>query len=428
MEANMIRALPLSLVLAAACSGAPGATPNMTPASNDVGSDEYPAAHPPIPLAADQGRHLVLSPLQLVTITFAGDSSRDQRRTFGDDILTGDWWSTVTRGYGIGAGKGGLYVELPDNVSGKTLADDKDIAPMLQQIIDAGQVVPDPSTLFVIYLPASASITVGTDKSCEVFGAYHYSTEITLAGAARDVPYAVIADCGRGDFAASASHEIIEAATDPLVHNDANGIVVPGSATHYLYDDAWAGNVGGGEVADVCAGRGPATAGAYAVVKSWVNAAAQESKDPCQPGDPGKIFFGAAIPTEVVHINADPQKRIDPHDSSGYVVLARGATKTLEVSVFSEAKLPHDLKLVVGVSRLLDAPPGGGWGGDSAHVDPIAAGVTATLSAATGRNGQKRTLTLTADASTKPGDYPFIVRAILEPDDYHSWPVILRVQ
>jgi hypothetical protein len=400
----------------------------MTPASNDVGSEEYPAAHPPIPLAADQGRHLVLSALRLVTITFAGDGARDQRRAFDDEIVTGDWWRTVTRGYGIGAGKGGLYVELPDTVSGKTIAYDKDIAPMLQQIIDAGQVVPDASTMFLIYLPAAASITVGTDKSCEVFGAFHYSTEVNVSGAPHDVAYAVIADCGRDDFASSASHEIIEASTDPFVHNDANGIVVPGSVTHYLYDDAWAGTGSGGEVADVCAGRGPATAGAYTVVKSWVNAAAQESKDPCQPSEPGKLFFGAAIPTEVVHIDADPQKRTDPHDSSGYVVLARGATKTLEVSVFSEAKLPHDLKLVVGVSRLLDAPPGSGFGGDSAHVDPIAPGVTATLSAATGRNGQKRTLTLTADASTKPGDYPFIVRAILEPDDYHSWPAILRVQ
>ena len=55
------------------------------------------------------------------------------------------------------------------------------------------------------------------------------------------------------------------------------------------------------------------------------------------------------------------------------------------------------------------------------------AGVTPTLSTTTARNGTRLTLTLTVASTVPAGDYPFVVRAILEQSDYHSWPVILRV-
>jgi hypothetical protein len=172
-------------------------------------------------------------------------------------------------------------------------------------------------------------------------------------------------------------------------------------------------------VADLCEGRGPFTlADGVDVAKSWVNAAAKESKDPCQPSDPAKIFFGAAIPTESQHYK-DPQDPTNDHDSEGYVLIKAGETKTIDVTVFSEAKLPHDLTLVVGKSR---------QNPDPSQVAPIAAGIDAKLSATTGHNGQHRTLTITAAANAAKGDHKFVVRAILEQSDYHSWFVILRVQ
>jgi len=108
------------------------------------------------------------------------------------------------------------------------------------------------------------------------------------------------------------------------------------------------------------------------------------------------------------------------YQSEGYVLMTAGTTRTLPVDVFSEAKLPQDLSLVVGKSgRNANTPT---------QVSAIATGVTAALSQTTGRNGSKLTLTITTSSSTPKGDYPFVVRAILSNADYHSWWLVLRVQ
>jgi hypothetical protein len=103
------------------------------------------------------------------------------------------------------------------------------------------------------------------------------------------------------------------------------------------------------------------------------------------------------------------------------MLVKRGETKTVDVVVFSEAKLPNDVQLFVG-SRVRGAT-------DPSQLNPIAAGVTATLSPTTGHNGTHVTLTIDVASTATPGDYPYVVRAILSnPGDYHSWWVILRVQ
>jgi len=66
---------------------------------------------------------------------------------------------------------------------------------------------------------------------------------------------------------------------------------------------------------------------------------------------------------------------------------------------------------------------------DPMDLAPVGTGITATLSQATGHNGTHVTLSLSVASTTTPGDYPFVVRAILDDStpDYHSWPVVLRV-
>ena len=229
-------------------------------------------------------------------------------------------------------------------------------------------------------------------------------------GGGVDVAYAVLPDCGGGADTVTVSHELIEAATDPHPA-DVLG--------WYGYQDAWWG-AGGGEVADACEGRASVTWNGNAVTRSWVNTASAASHDPCQPVAPGEVFYAAAVPTEVVTGLVDPTGGPD-YDSDGYMVVKRGETKTVDVVVFSEAKLPNDLQLVVG-SRVRGST-------DPSQVNPITTGVTSTLSPTTGHNGTHVTLTVNVASTTAPGDYPYFVRAILNnPDDYHSWWVILRVQ
>jgi hypothetical protein len=386
-----------------------------TDASQDDGP--YPAAHYPLPMMQNLGGTVLAAP-EVVTVTFKGNTNRDTERAFDDSIVTSSWWTTVTDGWGIAPGKGGVYVELDDTVSGKTLDDQNDLQPMIANWIASAAVPPpDANTVYAIYFPASTTITLQGSPSCQAFGGYHnaapYGAGALDGGAGADaggpvVAYAVLPDCG-GGLTVTTSHELIEAATDP------NPI---GNTTWYGYDDAWWG-AGGGEAADLCEGRGTVTVGSDDVAKSWVNKAAAASHDPCQPADPGEIFYSAAVPTQVVSGLHDPTGGPD-YSADGFLLANAGDNKSIDVVVFSEAKLPNELSLVVGKRPRGATTP--------QQVDPIGAGVTASLSPTTGHNGTHVTLSLQIAASTAPGDYPFVVRAILNDNDYHSWPVILRVQ
>jgi hypothetical protein len=382
----------------------------------------YPAAHYPEPQFKDFGGPVLSTP-KVVTVTFVGDANRDTERTFDDAIIQSDWWTTVTDGWSISKGVPGTYAELPDTVSGKTLDDTKDLQPMITQWIASGVLPePDANTVYVIFFPTSTTITLQGSASCSAFGGYHNNASLALSdggatllpdGGGTDVAYAVIPKCGGGGSngfsTVTVSHEIIEAATDPHPSD------VP---TWYGYDDAW-WSPGGGEVGDVCEGRGSVTSGTYKVTRAWVNKAAAASHDGCQPEAPGEVYYAAAVPTQVVTGLTDPTGGPN-YDSDGFMLVSRGETKTVDVVVFSEGPLPNDVSLIVG-SQPQNAT-------DPTQLNPIATGVTATLSPTTGHNGTHVTLTIQVASTVAPGDYPYLVRSILSSTDYHSWWVILRVQ
>jgi hypothetical protein len=390
------------------------------PEAGDYGP--YPAAHYPMPQFKNFGGPVLSAP-RIVTVTFVGDANRDTERTFDDAIVQSDWWTAVTDGWNIAKGTGGVYAELPDTVSGKTLDDTNDLQPMIAQWIASGALPPsDANTVYVIFFPSSTSITLQGSASCNAFGGYHNDASLLLAdggvtllpdGGGTDVAYAVIPKCGSGGAngfsTVTVSHELIEAATDPHPSD---------VLTWYGYQDAW-WSAGGGEVGDVCEGRGSVTSGTYKVARAWVNKAAAESHDGCQPEAPGEVYFATAVPTEVVTGIKDPTGGPD-YDSDGYMLVTRGQTKTVDAVVFSEGPLPNDVSLIVG------SEPQGAT--DPTQLGPIATGVTASLSPTTGHNGTHVTLTIQVASTATPGDYPYLVRSILSANDYHSWWVVLRVQ
>ena len=84
--------------------------------------------------------------------------------------------------------------------------------------------VPSPGgdSLYVVYLPRGTTIdNFGFNQSCDSFGAYHFmGTTLTFTGG-KQVAFAVVPiDCAHGsadELSTLASHEIIEASTDPNV-------------------------------------------------------------------------------------------------------------------------------------------------------------------------------------------------------------------
>ncbi len=371
----------------------------------------YPAKHHPLP-QVDKGGGRLLTNIKVVTVTFEGDALRDDLRAFDDTIVTTPWWTTVSSAYGVGPGTSGGRVELPDTVSNTTISDLELVDFVQARIMSGAFPGPDTNTAYMLFFPASTTITLQGDRSCDAFDGYHDAVTVTLEGGSLEVPFAVMPRCGQGTAAAiknaltvTMSHELIELATDPSYIE---------GAYELLSNDAW--NPAGGEVADLCQNFADAISGPYHVTRSWDNTMAAQSHDPCVPAVPNRVYFGAAVDTEIVTVSLPDW---DPYQSDGYVTVARGATRDIAVDVFSDAPI-SGLELAVG-SPSSSADP---------HtLDPILPGVEAKLSATTANNGQRVTLTITVPAGAPQKDVPFVVRALNDTNsaDYHDWPVILRI-
>jgi hypothetical protein len=139
------------------------------------------------------------------------------------------------------------------------------------------------------------------------------------------------------------SHELMEAASDPVFDKPAWAIREQSVATPEL-----------GENADLCSGN-PTKVEGHQVTRNWSNVAAAKGERPCVPAPPGPGFGVFADPPEIT--------------------LAPGKSTTVKVRAWSSAPM------------------------DAFRVLPYALSpsLTAKLSAGTASNGDELTLTVTAD-------------------------------
>jgi hypothetical protein len=301
----------LALALAALC----GAFACGGPASESAAADPLEAeaiasagtGHPmPIddgtkPAASRRG-HLsyyggrILSRAEVVAV-FWGDAVpaevKDGAGPFYEAALSSsyvDWLSEYdttidavsgSRGTGqhIGRGVFKSAVTIHPRTKAKTVTDAA-IRRELTAQISAGKLPrPGGETLYMIHFPKGVQIELGTSRSCSSGGFCAYHNSFRRAG--KEIDYGVLPDlgpgtgcdtgCGRGatvfdNQTAVASHELVEAITDPQVG------LGKGLAAPLAWYDAQ-----GGEIGDLCnaqPGRLRAASGkVYAVQKEWSNAA-----------------------------------------------------------------------------------------------------------------------------------------------------------
>jgi hypothetical protein len=373
-------------------------------AGDEMASTNYPAPHPSTPHVVTLGGPVIASP-KLVPVFFsdANVTERASAIDFLSRVGATDYWAATTSEYGVGPAVALAPVLLTEAAPGSI--DDTAIQAWLATNLapssgtggggtggagggatDAGAEggdadagagpvwpAPDANTLYVLHYPGTTRITLDSGTSCENFGGYHNSASVN----GQNVAYAVIPTCSDFDglhginaITGAASHELIEAVTDPYPQVDP-AYVEPDDAHVF-----WEAALGGGEVGDMCAQfPGVFTTFAelpYKVQRTWSNASASAGHDPCVPELPGEVYFNAAPALT----DAIPSNVGEGGDLRG-VKVPLGQTRTIDVDLFSEGDAggPWNVSVTEGsafvggtssLSLVLDQPAG--QNGDVLHL------------------------------------------------------------
>ena len=304
------------------------------------------SGHPALPQLVYQGGGVLAAP-EIVNVTFAGDSLASELQAFGASVTSSAWWDTVRVGYcegsgGLCVGDGSSMMIALTTAAQATYTDSAEGGPStLQQWLaselSSGQ-LPAPkagatsNTVYVIYLPPTTTIILDGVASCtaEGFGGYHNSW---MVNGAQVVPYVVVAECEPmsppfpnvaantllQDTTFDASHEVVEASTDPI---PPTGYALDGTNPDNW---GWIDVTGGGEAADMCLdllslNQDQTTDGTFTVTRIWSNSRAAASLDPCNPAPAGDVYFNAA-------------------PNQAFFVLDVGASASFDVDAFSFAAM-----------------------------------------------------------------------------------------
>jgi hypothetical protein len=376
-------------------------TPGKDVANNDTGSmsTTYPASHPPMPQVESGGGPVVVAP-NYIPILYPGDTYEPQIESFTMEIGQSTYWSTIVTQYGVEPATMGTPVILTsanEPIASGTISD-SDIQTWLQNAVDSGPLVGTNSsnTIYALYFPSGVTITLPEDgtvvTSCEQFGGYHNST--TDPTTENAIVYAVIPRCGTFETAGGqmlagidaitgpASHEYIEAATDPLPETGTPAYVQPD-----LNDIIWEFVLGGGEIMDMCAQNPGAfyvpSDLPFTVQRGWSNSAAAASHDPCEPELPGEVYFNSIAVFPNILVTAGGQSL-----NTDAVSLTVGGSTTVPVDLYSEG------------------PTSGPWTVQALDAQTLQGGPAAlsfTWDSTSGENGQVLHLTITANSMPSQG-------------------------
>ena len=358
----------------------------------DIGqpTEVYPAKHPATPKVITFNGPVLAAP-KVHPVFFAGDDAGIVASTIDFYTKVGPtayWKATVTE-YGVGELSSGAPIQLTE--AAPTSTTDDGIQAWLAAKLNANDPAfpaPDDDTLIALHYPMGVSINLQGSKSCQAFLGYHSNLTLDAAHGNRNVAYLVIPRCsmqstGMGLLDAvtdTGSHELIEASTDPYPQNKPAYAQVD---NNHIY---WLLALGGGETADMCAQSYTASYKdpevGYLVQRSWSNAAAIASHDPCVPAA-NKVYFNSApLLTDTITLGVSGQST-----KLKGVKIPIGSTKTVEIDLFS------------------DGPTSGPWTVKAYDYSEFTGGSPSlefAFDADSGQNGQKLHLDITA---LKKGDY-----------------------
>ena len=364
---------------------------------NGQQSTTYPAFKVDPPQVVSGGGSVLATP-KVVPVYFANDDTTFTGKitTFLNKLPGSTYWGPGETEYGVGAVSIATPVQLTEDAPASIA--DADIQTWLGAKLtsnDPAWPANDANTVYVLFYPsATTAITLGQGggTSCQDFGGYHDNITIQTTN---HVAYAVVPRCanfgglsGLDAISATATHEIVEASTDPY----------PQSTPAYgQVDDnhiIWMFLLGGGEVGDMCAQSAsgyytPTDVGSV-VARIWSNAKAKAGHDPCQPDDGTPYFNSMPVLTDSVNVAGQVTTKA--------VTIPVGTTKDVEVDLFSDAATSGDWT----VSAI-----------DSATLQGQPAELAFAWDKTSGRNGNKLHLSITVNKASQYNAEGFLIESKL---------------
>ncbi|MEO7111238.1 MAG: hypothetical protein ABI183_12440 [Polyangiaceae bacterium] len=412
---------------------------------NGAPSTTYPAPHPDLPQLVNAAKGPVLTNPKIALVYFpceadAGAASCDsdggeaQLEAFAQKFASSSYWATTTSEYGVGPVTYAGAIPLTGEVAPKT-ATNIDLQNYVTSLLASGKLgVPDPQTIYTFIYPEGTvisetnplSVLVGGFNSCSQFIGYHDNVSVAIGDAgAQNFPFAIIPTCSTAvsTLTEPMSHEWVEAATDPDPVAQSNGVFVasggPNSAFFGVDGDHLVWTLpGGGEAGDLCENGGPAidinpTDIGSTVQRTWSDLAAKANHDPCVPHVDGAYFAAAPVLTDDVSFTTTFTGSV----KSKGIVVPVGASKTIEVDLFSDAAT--DGPITVDAQDLLYENYGKAG---------LANTMNLTWDRVSGLNGEKLHLTINVlSSSFLGGAHAFVIKAQIG-SRYQLWPGLVVEQ
>ncbi len=351
-----------------------------------------------MPQVGTQGGSVLKAP-KIIPVFFPGDTLQTKLTDYLTKLSTSQFLAANVAEYGVGT----TTIEAPVMMASNPPTS-LNSSTMGQYV--ATNVIPkaasDTNTLFVVFIPSTTVVDLGQGSStCKDVGGYHEST-----ASGKQVAYAIVPRCSKFGFltnalditTASATHEIVEAMTDPF----------PNTSPAYNQLDAnhalWQYILGGAEIGDMCAQSqhsfGLNAELGYTVQRSWSNKAAAAGHDPCVPQAASEVYFNAVYdPTDSVDLGGGM--------TSKAMALSVGQSKTVDVTLVTDG--PMNAFNVTAVS--LDG------------------NVTITFDKKTGYNGDKLKMTVKLLSAPSGGSplAPFFILSTYGKVQ-QIWPVAVVAQ
>lgn len=291
------------------------------------------SAHGPPPQLVSEGGPVLTAP-RTQPIFWSTDADYQAKiEDFDAKLASYDYWEKTTAEYGVG------YIQgLPAIVTSDPVPTTNDaLVAWLAQKLDGTHTAEgwpaavDPQTIYSVFLPPGAVLHDPYGDSCQAYGAFH---DEAMGAHGESIIYALMPRCNYGgplidDLTVSYSHELIEAATDPLVETDpAYGDPDP--------DNYVMGYTPGAETGDYCEYVDTAylRMEGFLVQRTWSNKASLAGEDPCVPA-PKQAAYMAAVPMFTDQVPID-------NVYTGGKVMTRGASVAVGQSATIDVQLISD--------------------------------------------------------------------------------------